>query len=113
MKPLGLIGVAIGTCVAMTYRTVFHIYFTTKIIPGRKQWIFYRKLLLFLAAAGIGVSVCYFALPLNEYDLLPWLLHAAAYAGILGALYLVLSVLFFRKELQYIFKYLIKRKPKA
>ena len=107
VKPLGLIGVAIGTCVAMIYRTAFHIYFTTKIIPGRKQWIFYRKLLLFLAAAGIGVSVCYFVLPLNEYALLPWLLHAAAYAGILGALYLVLSVLFFRKELQYIFKYLI------
>ena len=108
VKPLGLIGVAIGTCVAMTYRTAFHIYFTTKIIPGRKQWIFYRKLLLFLAATGIGVSVCYFVLPLNEYALLPWLLYAAAYAGILGALYLVLSVLFFRKELQYIFKYLIK-----
>ena len=113
IKPLGLIGVAIGTCVAMTYRTVFHIYFTTKIIPGRKQWIFYRKLLLFLAAAGIGVSVCYFVLPLNEYALLPWLLHAAAYGGILGALYLVLSICFFRKELQYIFKYLNKRKSRA
>ncbi|QUC68519.1 polysaccharide biosynthesis C-terminal domain-containing protein [Aristaeella hokkaidonensis] len=112
IKHLGLIGVAIGTCVAMSYRMVFHIYFTTKIIPGRKQWFFYRKLLLFLAATGIGVSVCYFGLPLNEYSLLPWLLHAAAYAGILGVLYLVLSVLFFRKELQFIFQYLIKRKQK-
>ena len=109
VKPLGLIGVAIGTCVAMVFRMAFHIYFTTKIIPERKQWIFYRKLLLFAAATGAGVVLCQIIFPLNEYTIPQWLLHAVTYGGVLGVLYFVLSALFFRNELQFIIKYL-KRK---
>ena len=110
IKPLGLIGVAIGTCVAVSYRMAFHIYFTTQIIPGRRQWIFYRKLLLFLAATGIGVALCGFVLPMNEYTLPQWLLHAVGYGSILGALYTILSIFFFRRELQFIFRYLKRKK---
>ena len=44
---LGLIGVAIGTIAGMTYRMAYQIYFTTKIVKNRKQWIFYKKLLAF------------------------------------------------------------------
>ena len=35
VKKLGLIGVTIGTIVGMTYRMVFHVYYTSKIVPGR------------------------------------------------------------------------------
>ncbi|MCQ5164383.1 polysaccharide biosynthesis C-terminal domain-containing protein, partial [Faecalibacterium prausnitzii] len=43
VKWIGLIGVTIGTIVGMTYRMVFHVYYTSKIVPGRPQCIFYRK----------------------------------------------------------------------
>ena len=56
VKKLGLIGVTIGTIVGMTYRMVFHVYYTSKIVPGRAQRIFYRKLFLFAVGAGAGFA---------------------------------------------------------
>ena len=54
---LGLIGVAIGTIAGMTYRMAYQIYFTTKIVKNRKQWIFYKKLLAFSFVTLIGVAI--------------------------------------------------------
>ena len=34
--------------VGMTYRMIFHVYYTSRIVPERVQSIFYRKLFLFL-----------------------------------------------------------------
>ena len=45
VQKLGLIGVAIGTATGMLYRMLFHVYFTSRLIPGRRQRIFYIKLL--------------------------------------------------------------------
>ena len=42
VKKLGLIGVTIGTIAGMTYRMVFHVYYSSKIVPGRALRIFYR-----------------------------------------------------------------------
>lgn len=53
VSKFGLIGVAIGTIVGMTYRTVFHVYYTSKLIP-RPQSIFYKKYLLFSVTAVLG-----------------------------------------------------------
>lgn len=50
----GLIGVTIGTIAGMSYRTIFHVYFTSKIIPDRKQSIFYAKFFAFTAVATAG-----------------------------------------------------------
>lgn len=104
---LGLVGVAIGTIVGMTYRMIYHIYFTTKIVENRKQWIFYKKILLFSIVTVLGVWICCF-LPILEVTAWSWILHAFIYALILGALYLILSLLLFKKEIQYLKEYLFK-----
>lgn len=105
---LGLIGVAIGTIVAMTYRLIFHIYYTTKIIPGRRQWIFYRKLFLFLIATVFSVALC-LLIPTFENTIYGWIIRATTYTIIIGLVLIVLSLLFFRGEISVLKKYLKRR----
>ena len=104
---LGLIGVAIGTIAGMTYRMAYQIYFTTKIVKNRKQWIFYKKLLAFSFVTLIGVAICHFV-PLTEITVWNWVLHAFIYALIFGVLYLILSLLLFKKDVRYLKKYILK-----
>ena len=104
---LGLIGVAIGTIAGMTYRMAYQIYFTTKIVKNRKQWIFYKKLLAFSFVTLIGVAICHFV-PLTEITVWNWVLHAIIYALIFGVLYLILSLLLFKKDVRYLKEYILK-----
>ena len=104
---LGLIGVAIGTIAGMTYRMAYQIYFTTKIVKNRKQWIFYKKLLAFSFVTLIGVAICHFV-PLTEITVWNWVLHAFIYALIFGVLYLILSLLLFKKDVRYLKVYILK-----
>ncbi|MBQ0071249.1 MAG: polysaccharide biosynthesis C-terminal domain-containing protein, partial [Spirochaetales bacterium] len=102
----GLIGVAIGTIVGMTYRMVFHVYYTTKLIPGRVQWIFYRKLLLFTVVFALAMTLCALLLPFSSVTIFSWLWHAVLYGCILGVALLGLSVVSFRKEMKFFVRYL-------
>lgn len=104
---LGLIGVATGTIAGMTYRMAYQIYFTTKIVKNRKQWIFYKKLLAFSFVTVIGVTICYFV-PLTEITVWNWVLHAFIYALIFGGLYVILSLLLFKNEIRYLKEYVLK-----
>lgn len=106
---LGLIGVAIGTIIAMLYRMVFHVYYTSKIIPGWRQWFFYRKLLMFIIACEIGIMLC-LVLPLPDGTIMSWIWHAIAYSVIMGVVLLGLSVTFFRDEVKFLKRYLKRGK---
>lgn len=109
VKWIGLIGVTIGTIVGMTYRMVFHVYYTSKIVPGRAQCIFYRKMFLFAAGAGGGFVFCYKLLPLQTVTVGSWIVHAIFYCVVMGAILLAISILFFQNEMKFFWKY-VKRK---
>ena len=85
----------------------YQVYFTTKIVKNRKQWIFYKKLLAFSFVTVIGVAICHFV-PLTEITVWNWVLHAFIYALIFGVLYLILSLLLFKKEIRYLKEYVLK-----
>lgn len=104
----GLIGVAIGTIVAMLYRLIFHVYYTSKIVPGRHQFIFYRKLILFIIATAIGVAGCLFV-PVGNGTVMSWIWHAVLYSVIIGVVLLTISLLFFRNEIKFLKNYLKRR----
>ena len=99
----GLIGAAIGTIIAMTYRLIKQVAFTKKLID-RKPIIFYKKLILFIIPTIIGIGIC-LLLPIKEYTILNWLIHAIIYSIIMGILYLITSIIFFKKELRFIKNY--------
>lgn len=104
---LGLIGVTIGTIVAMLYRLIFHIYYTTKIIPGRSQWIYYRKITIFLLALVLNILICSL-IPMMSETILGWILSGLVYSLIQGLILWIVSVVFFRKELKFLKTYLKK-----
>lgn len=105
VSKFGLIGVAIGTIVGMTYRTVFHVYYTSKLIP-RPQSIFYKKFLLFSVTAVLGFFICYKLIPIVNISVLGWIIHAVIYSVIIGGMYFFISIMFFRNELNFFVKYL-------
>ncbi len=109
VKKFGLIGVALGTVCAMIFRLCFHVRFTKKLIPDRKQWIFYRKLLLFTGATVVGLVICCF-IPFREYSIINWCSHAVLYSVIFLVLYFGISLLCFKKELRYFKDYLKLKK---
>ena len=52
----------------------------------------------------IGIGVC-ILLPIKEYTIASWLIHAIIYSVIIGILYLITSIIFFKKELRFIKNY--------
>lgn len=109
IKKIGLPGIAIGTLLGMMYRNAFHIRFTSKLIPSRKQSMYYGRLLIACMASLISVLICVVFLPIKEYKILGWIEHAIIYALICGLTYFAASLLFFRKEMNNMKEY-IKRK---
>lgn len=104
-QKLGLVGVAIGTICGMIYRMVFQVYFTSKLITNRRQWVFYKKMIVFTIITLIGVLICK-VIPVNQFTVWNWILSAVIYGIIIGILYLMLSLFFFRNEMKFLMKYL-------
>ena len=106
VKKFGIIGVTIGTIVGMTYRMVFHVYYTSRIVPGRVQSIFYRKVFLFSIASAIGFVFCYRMLPVVNINVISWVVHAIIYCIVIGIILFGISLLFFKQEMNFFAKYI-------
>ena len=106
VRKYGLIGVAVGTIIGMVYRMIFHIYYTSRIVPERKQRIFYKKLLLFSVSSVLGILICNKFLPLNVITVASWISHAFCYCIIIGGILVSMSIIFFKKELLFFAGYL-------
>ena len=106
VRKFGIAGVSIGTIIAMFYRLMFHVRYTTVLIPGWKQSTYYRKMLLFFAGTVLGVFLCKIFVGTPEYSIISWIIHGSIYIGVMLTIYLVISILFFKKEMKYIITYL-------
>lgn len=109
VRKIGLTGVAVGTVLGMLYRMIFHVYYTSKLIPDRKQSIFYRKLAVVAGTTAVGVVICGILFPIHEYQIISWLIHAIGYGLVFMVLYMMISFWYFKKEIVYFYNYL-KRK---
>ena len=106
IKPLGLTGIAIGTLVAMIYRMIFHVWYTNRKLIKRPQKIFYKKIISFGIFTFIGSLICILLIPKVEYTVFSWIWHGIIYSTIFGILYLINSIIFYKKELKGIKEYL-------
>ena len=106
---LGIAGVAVGTVTGMLYRNVFQVYFTTKLVPGRKQRIFYKKFFITLFTSAIGILLGLLIFPFKDYKILTWIIHGFVYTGIFILLFFIMTLIFYRKEFCYFREYLKKR----
>lgn len=102
---IGLIGVAIGTLIAMVYRLCYHIYFTKKLI-GRKQRFFYKRILIYSIGLLIGTLLCWFLVGPASNTIKSWLIHALLYTCIYSLVYILISIIFYKNELKKALSYL-------
>lgn len=102
----GLIGVTIGTIAGMTYRMVFHVYYTSKIVPDRGQSIFYKKFIIFAAVSVISFLICHFLIPITSVTITSWIIYAVIYSLVVGVMIFLISIAFFKKELKFFVKYI-------
>lgn len=109
VNKLGLIGIAIGTLIAMTYRTVYQVVFLRKHILYRSLWVFFKKFIIFVITGIIGILISTFLIPTIEFTILSWITHAIIYSILMFVLYFIASYLFYNNEVKNIYN-LIKSK---
>ena len=97
----GMIGVAIGTLVAMFIRTIEFIYHTSRYILNRKIWDSIKRiLLLFLEVflvVPIGIYICG-KFYINEYS--SWIVGAIIVTAIVTAIVLFINILIYRSDVK-------------
>ena len=108
VKQLGLIGVAIGTFVAMVYRTLYLVWYLSKKVLCMPMSIFF-KIIIFdvicVTAMVMATSWC----SLNDETYKSWIMMAIEVSVISITILIVLNLLIFKKELKNV-KELIGRK---
>lgn len=109
----GLVGVAIGTIVAMFIRAVEFIYHANKYILKRSNWESIKKIVLVMVETITIVFTCNYLPFLDNNNYGNWIVNAAMAVLVSLAVVLCLNVLFFGKDLKLAiadFKKIIKRK---
>jgi len=96
---IGIIGVAVGTVVAMIWRTVaYSIYVHRSVLPGSKSYLFVY--LLYSLVSGL-LSFCVYKIvvvqDVNNY--LVFILHGFIAAFITASIQLLLAIVFFKARL--------------
>ena len=95
---LGVVGVAVGTVVAMTYRTVSQVWYLRKNLMNRPFRKFIKAFFAFSIPTVCVCAACMLFLPVTEMTITNWIVHAIIYSIILLTALLLISLLFFRKE---------------
>ena len=106
VQKFGLIGVALGTILAMIYRLIFQVNYINKMIDYRNGKKYYLKMLFFLIGAIFSIIICKCIINLTITDLISWIIAAATYSVITFIVYFIISIIFFRNEINYLKKYM-------
>lgn len=98
----GLIGVVIGTIIAMIYRTLFHVFYLKNNIINRNPKHFFYKLAIFSMLSFIGILICYYIFPLNNLNVVNFVIYGFIYSIVFVLLYFIGTLIFMRKNILYL-----------
>lgn len=93
-----ILGVSIGTFLAMSYRTIYFANHISKIVPKYSMKIFTKNILIDLCTAILVPALCSIILPTTS-DFMGWLFKAISVIFITGFSILVMNAIFNRKSL--------------
>ncbi len=103
-----LIGVAIGTLIAMLYHTIYFAWYLRKNIINRPFYHFVKHMIVDIVIGIIGfIATSWLTMSSVTYG--AWILYAIIVAAIVGVITLALSLLVYRKEFTYLFKKILKK----
>ena len=100
----GILGVAIGTLISMTYRTLCQVIYLKRNIINRSLKYFITKFISFTLISIVGIIICYKFIPFNTYNVVNFVKYGFVYSIIIFTLYLIMSIILFRTNTKYILK---------
>lgn len=95
---LGIIGVAIGTLAAMTFRTVQYVWYLSKNILKRSMLIFFKRAGGAAICAALSLTATHFVPHMAVDSYFTWAVFAFETAAITLIVTLLVNILFFRKD---------------
>ena len=107
----GLIGVAIGTLAAMTYRTIYLAWYLRKHILNRPFIHYIKHVIVDIIGIGLSVFATWF-IPAPEVSWVSWIIISVIVALIVSAIILLLNFICFRSVFASAMKMLIKKNSK-
>ena len=112
----GIVGVAIGTLAAMTFRTVQYAWYLSKNILNRSFSVFLKRVFVAVAIAATSVVIVSLLPKLDVNSYLTWILYALESATVVAVITAVFSFVFSKRELTESVKYVksvfLKKKKK-
>lgn len=94
----GIIGVAIGTIVAMLIRTIEFVYHTNKYILERSIWLSIKKIILVVIETIIVVLISKYIPYLSNINYINWIVNAIMVFVVASVLVCVVNFIFYKKE---------------
>lgn len=115
VSKFGIIGVAIGTIIAMTIRTIEFIYHTNKYILKRNIWLTVNKIIVIVFETLVCVLISKYLFIFKEISYFNWILNAFVIFIVSSIVILIINVNLYKKEFYNLFiivKKMLKKKVK-
>lgn len=103
---LGLIGVSIGTVIAMLVRTTEYIYFSNKYILKRSIWYSIKKILLLMIETIMIIMVSNYIPYFASVNYFNFMLNGFITFGIIIIIVVLINIIFYKNKFKKSFKYL-------
>ncbi len=107
----GLVGAAIGTVLAMAYRTVYLVFYMSKNILKRPIKHFFYHMIVDTVCVGLMIAATFW-MDLNAANYLEWVILAVIVTLICTAISAIVNIIFYRKMFKDVLNLLIRRKKK-
>lgn len=98
LKPLGLLGIAIGTLVSMVYRTVDYALYLRRNILFRPFGDFIKRNIITILSITCVLGVCYL-LPISTNTWTWWCISSIIFVVVASIITLVFNYLFYKTEM--------------
>lgn len=94
----GIIGVTIGTIVAMTIRTIEFIYHSNKYILKRSSWISLKKMILVIIETLLVILLSNYLPMIENISYVNWVVNSIMVVGLATIIVLLINFIFYKQE---------------
>ncbi len=108
----GIIGVAIGTLIAMTYRVIYFIYYLKKNILFRPYKRVIKQFLIDLISVILIILCTIWWISIRELTYKSWIYMALQATAICVPIILIINLIFYRSNIKYIMNKFFKKRKK-
>ena len=109
VKRIGLLGVAIGTCLAVLYRTIYCVWYLSHNLIKRPMLLFFKNMFINVLAYTICIWLGH-NFNIKEYTYLSWIILAIKQSIINLIIIFILYMLFYREKMLHAVKIFTKKK---